>query len=148
MREIIGDLWQYHARGAWACITTNGDVNKLGEAVMGRGTAAQAKEKFPGLPLRFGKQLAERGNRLLFFSDLRLIAFPVKHHWREQADLALIRRSAEDLAAQIKAWPNLQRSEIYLPRPGCGNGKLDWEDVRDILFDILPGNVVAISKGG
>jgi hypothetical protein len=29
------------------------------------------------------------------------------------------------------------KEAIYLPRPGCGNGRLNWEDVKKILSPIL-----------
>jgi hypothetical protein len=29
---------------------------------------------------------------------------------------------------------------VYLPRPGCGNGWLKWEDVKKILSPILKGD--------
>lgn len=39
MREEPGDIWDHRC----IAITTNGDTNRLGQAVMGRGVALQAK---------------------------------------------------------------------------------------------------------
>ena len=46
MKEITGDIWDYHKQGHWIVITTNGTVKSNGEAVMGRGIALQARAKF------------------------------------------------------------------------------------------------------
>ncbi len=39
MREIVGDLWVYHDRGAIVAVPTNGATNRAGWAVMGAGCA-------------------------------------------------------------------------------------------------------------
>jgi hypothetical protein len=64
-----------------------------------------------------------------------LITFPVKRNWWEVADLALIERSARELLKIIEV--KRIRGAIYLPRPGCGNGRLKWEDVKKIFLPIL-----------
>lgn len=50
MKEVYGDIWEYHKQGYWIVITTNGFVKKNGCAVMGRGVAKQAVTKYPSLP--------------------------------------------------------------------------------------------------
>ena len=47
MKEIVGDMWSEHAQGAVVAITTNGAVNKVGEAIMLRGCARQARNRYP-----------------------------------------------------------------------------------------------------
>jgi hypothetical protein len=68
---------------------------------MGRGCALQAKEAVPGVEYKLGGLLAEHGNRVMRLAALpdgsRLGTFPVKHRWREAADLELIERSARQL---------------------------------------------------
>ena len=64
-----------------------------------------------------------------------MITFPVKHNWWEAADLGLIERSARKLLKMIEV--KRIKEAIYLPRPGCGNGRLKWEDVKKILSPIL-----------
>lgn len=56
----------------------------------------------------------------------RLIAFPVKDHWVDQASLTLIEHSAEALAAWLRR--DASRS-IVMPCVGCGYGRLSWEEV-------------------
>jgi hypothetical protein len=132
MKEIYGDLWDFHAQGHYICITTNGAVRRDGACVMGRGIAKQASIRFPGLARDLGGLLKSGGNRINLFVGWRLITFPVKHHWSEQADIALIEKSAKALAEL-----NIFRNLVYLPRPGCGNGGLTWTDVRPVIAPIL-----------
>lgn len=133
--EVTGDLWDYPAD--IRCITTNGFVKKNGECVMGRGCAFEAKTRWPELPRQLGNILKINGNVVSFlrdFPDNPLLSFPVKHNWWERADIALIEKSARDLRTLIDG---LGANVVVLPRPGCGNGQLNWDDVRPILAPIL-----------
>lgn len=130
MLERTGvDLWTYPCD--LRVITTNGDVNREGLAVMGRGVALQATQRYPTLRKEFGDALRARGNIVL---PLRwdLASFPVKHHWHEVADPDLIYQSAYQLKELVNA---LGVKVCAVPRPGCGNGQLDYDrDVRDVLL--------------
>lgn len=138
MKEVIGNLWA--APTPFKIITTNGTVRKDGRAVMGRGCAYQAAQRYPKLPIQLGLRLAEFGNHVFLFQDFSLITFPVKHHWHERADLDLIAQSVEELKALI----NTKRAYTMV-RPGCGNGHLNWKRVRPLLQS-LPDNVFIINK--
>ena len=142
MKEIKGDIWDYYDKGNWIVITTNGDVRKDGACVMGRGIALQAKLRFPELPYRLGKLLKEFGNSINYLWPYRIIAFPVKSHWRGKANLRLIERSCEDLLFSRKDY----KGSIYMVRPGCGNGGLDWDGVKSILEKYLDDRFVVVSK--
>lgn len=135
MIEVTGNLWSYPA--TVRLITTNGTLKANGEAVMGRGCALEAKTKWPSIAAELGHAIRVGGNRphrLLQDEDVEwmLWSFPVKHHWREKADLDLIRHSAEFFAKRSTA-----RHTFVLPRPGCGNGGLTWDIVRPILAPLL-----------
>jgi hypothetical protein len=52
-----------------------------------------------------------------------------------QTGLGLIERSARELLKLIEV--KKIKEAIYLPRPGCGNGRLKWEDVKKNLSPIL-----------
>ena len=140
MLEIQGDIWEAHALGHWIVITTNGIVRKDGACVMGRGVARDAALRYPILPVLLGTLLTEHGNHVFRLGSYRIITFPVKHHWREPADLDLIRQSAiELLTGTVTLEP-----PIYMVRPGCGNGQLAWEDVRPVLAPLLDDRFVVV----
>ena len=141
MREATGDLWTYHDRGEWVAVTTNGVIKTGGEAVMGRGVAAAAKYRYPELPKQLAVNLRKHGNRVFVFRNIRLITFPTKHDWRKPSDLKLIEQSCWQL---MQALGKFNIEQLYMPRPGCGNGQLDWADVRpavDVFFD---GRIVVL----
>lgn len=71
-----------------------------------------------------------------------IASFPVKHHWREPADLALIRRSAYQLVALADKFGY---SRVVLPRTGAGNGRLVWRDVRPTLAEVLDNRFSVVS---
>ena len=143
MQEVTGDIWDFHEQGHLVCITTNGFVKKNGECVMGAGVAKQAKVKFPDLPARVGEDLRLMGNGLNFYGDIKLIMFPVKHNWYEQADIELIKQSCEQLI-QLMDFKNIKK--VYLPKPGCGNGKLRWPEVKKVIEPLLDDRVIIIDK--
>lgn len=150
MKEIQGELWDFYADLARyrICITTNGTVKRDGRAVMGRGCAAEAKQKFPGIDGYLGDLITKNGNHFDNLPDpYFLYVFPVKHNWWEVADLDLIRMSAQALSeAAVRQRPGAYVGfNFILPRPGCGNGHRSWEEVKPLLED-LPDNVWVISK--
>ncbi len=129
MKTAKGNLWSYDAD--WKVVTTNGIIKKNGEAVMGRGVARQAKDRFPKLPYRLARHLKTRGNHVAVFEDIKVITFPTKHHWKNPSSLKLIEQSCIEIAS-------LPYSETFvMPKPGCGLGGLDWEIVRPILEERL-----------
>jgi O-acetyl-ADP-ribose deacetylase (regulator of RNase III) len=134
MIEMIGNLWSFHVSTDARVITTNGDVNGKGRAVMGRGVASQAAGIFPRIKWRLGELLLEKGNIVhkLDFDrySFSVVTFPVKEHYYQQARLELIERSAQQLydLANEHSW-----NKIILPRPGCGNGGLKWQTVKPII---------------
>ena len=139
MKEVFGNVWTYQANVV--CIPTNGFIRRNGKGVMGAGVAKQGRDKYRylGLETILGRELRTKGNHIIYLMPW-LWTFPVKHKWSEPADLDLIKRSAEELRNAQD--PNL----IYvLPRPGCGNGQLKWEDVKPIIEPILPDNIHVIT---
>lgn len=131
MIELTGDLWYYHPHG-YICITTNGMVKSNGECVMGRGVAYQATQRFPGIARELGSVIQKYGNHVHVLSN-NLVSFPVKHHWKDQADPDLIKRSVLELV-ELFGWH--EDARVYLPRPGCGNGRLRWTDVKPLLENL------------
>lgn len=149
MKEVFGDLWEYHADVK--CITTNGSVTPSGFNIMGGGCAREAAVRWPILPGVYGKTIKQFGLRteILAYPNLpwerdpdepnyMLIAFPVKYQVWEPANLVLIKRSAEELVDLMRVIYSEPTETILLPRPGCGLGRLNWErDVKPVLEPIL-----------
>jgi hypothetical protein len=144
VRELVGELWTYHGRVPVG-ITTNGSSTRAGLAVMGRGCAAEAARRWPALRREVGERLRRAGNHVQWIEAYSLFTFPVKHRWWEAAELALIRRSAEELMALVEAngW-----RRVILPRPGCGNGRRTWAEVRSVLEPICDDRILVIAREG
>jgi O-acetyl-ADP-ribose deacetylase (regulator of RNase III) len=110
---------------------------------MGKGIALMFKEAFPENfrayeeacrrdEVRIGRMfvtenVALRGPRWL-------INFPSKKHWRHPSKLEWIAEGLEDLRRVIEE-KNIK--SIALPPLGCGNGGLDWSEVRPEIERIL-----------
>lgn len=150
MQEITGSLFAHNEAGPDAvCITTNGQITAQGSLVMGRGCAGGAKARWPDIQMIAGERVQAQGNRVLLLTDsdqeglfiparhgwprrpvpYHILTFPTKHHWRDPSDLQLIDRSCEQLAALTD---QLGFRSVVLPRPGCGLGRLTWDEVRPI----------------
>jgi hypothetical protein len=141
MIEERGNFWD--APATYRCVTTNGVVRADGRAVMGKGIALEAVRYAASLrnpvdiPAALGVMLKSKGNHVQLLKPTNLISFPTKNDWRDQADLALIERSARELVRLINDLGLGPDARVVLPKPGCTNGGLLWEDVRAMLAPIL-----------
>lgn len=143
MKEISGNIWDFHSKGNWIVITTNEVIKKDGSCAMGRGIALQAKNRFPNLPYELGERIKKHGNICFAFTKYRIITFPVKYGWKEKASYDLIDESCEKL---VSIFQRMNRAFIYLVRPGCGNGGLGWEDVKPVLDKWLNDRYVVVER--
>lgn len=146
MHEYKADLWRLGFTADAVVITTNGDLRKDGSAVMGVGCAKQAAAMDPGLPSRLGAMIAVEGNHVHIFhgwyGTTALVAFPVKHHWREAASRDLICASTIELLEETDRW---DWDDVILPRPGCGAGGLEWyEQVRPLVSVVLDNRFTVV----
>ncbi|WP_214403355.1 type II toxin-antitoxin system antitoxin DNA ADP-ribosyl glycohydrolase DarG [Pseudonocardia lacus] len=113
-------------------------VNTVG--VMGKGIALQFKRAFPGnfrsyaeacrrnevaLGTMFTCSVDGLGNPKL------IVNFPTKGHWRSKSRIQDIEAGLVDLRRIID-----ERGirSIAVPPLGCGNGGLDWSDVRPLII--------------
>lgn len=159
MREIIYDgnifLLPDPGKKDAVCVTTNGVLRANGRAVMGAGIAKYARDTFRGVDRRLGENIKAYGNRAFALGwqchitaasgrsagrqadGFMLLSFPTKHHWKDDSDPALIRESCR----QVMALADEHRLDtIYMPCPGCSNGRLDYvRDVRPVLVEELDG---------
>ncbi|HKW61669.1 MAG TPA: macro domain-containing protein [Candidatus Acidoferrum sp.] len=113
-------------------------VNCVG--VMGKGIALQFKQRWPSNFRAY--EAASRRKEIktgrVFIYDLGewekpryIINFPTKVHWRGDSKLEYIQDGLRDLVKQLK---RLGIKSIALPPLGCGNGGLDWDDVRELIL--------------
>lgn len=147
MKEITGNI--FHIRDADAiCVTTNGCVKANGELVMGAGIALQFNNRYTGLAFRLGRKVRKRGNHVhtdwVSYDSRTIVSFPTKNSWQEPSLLTLIKRSAEELVSLTNRnnW-----KKVVLPRPGCGLGQLNWEDVKAVIEPILDDRFYIITPG-
>lgn len=111
-------------------------VNEVG--VMGKGIALMFKERFPTASesymrackagdVHVGKVLVTRSEELF---PKWIIHFPTKKHWRNRSKIEWIRDGLADLVLKVR---KLGITSIAIPPLGCGNGGLDWADVRPLI---------------
>src|SRR4051812_23838372 len=90
MLEVVGDIWKLHQtdigeRGKlelpYVVVTTNGNRNSKGHAVMGRGIAIAAVKRFPGIARKLGEDLKRTGNFPHIYPEYRIITLPTKQSW-------------------------------------------------------------------
>lgn len=124
-------------------ITTNRSVRRDGRAVMGRGTAAQAAEKFPWLPEWYGKQLLAGRTGVVTCEAARLVLFPVKERWHDQADLEIMRNSYQELVALRSLLPHL-----VMPLPGAGFGELPMATALELAVKYLADTPITLVLRG
>jgi len=116
-------------------------VNTVG--VMGKGIALMFKEAFPE-NFRAYEQACKRKEikighvfvteNLALEGPHWLINFPSKKHWRQPSKLEWIVEGLKDLRRVIE---EKQIASVALPPVGCGNGGLDWREVRPEIERIL-----------
>lgn len=112
-------------------------VNTVG--VMGKGIALQFKELYAANFLLYekackndevnlGKMFVTEPNQLT--NPKYIINFPTKAHWKQKSSYEIIDLGLVDLVRVIKE-KSIQ--SISIPPLGCGNGGLDWNNVRPMI---------------
>ena len=113
-------------------------VNCVG--VMGKGIALQFKKKWPENYKLYAKACKDKQVSIgkMFVYDAGALAtpkyiinFPTKDHWRGNSKVEYITTGLVDLIHQIK---ELQIKSIAIPPLGCGNGGLEWDVVKDLIY--------------
>lgn len=112
-------------------------VNCIG--FMGKGIALQFKQAFPENFRAYERACAAEevvpGQMFVFptgsmIGPRFIINFPTKRHWRGKSRLEDIEAGLDALIEDVK---RLDIKSIAVPPLGCGNGGLDWEEVRPLI---------------
>jgi O-acetyl-ADP-ribose deacetylase (regulator of RNase III) len=112
-------------------------VNCVG--VMGKGLAHAFKAREPDMFAAY-KRICDRkalvpGKLWLWRgSSSWVLNFPTKMHWKSPSKLEWIEQGLEKF---VEAYEAQGITEISFPQLGCGNGNLDWEDVRPVMEHYL-----------
>lgn len=169
MREMIGNIFEIDADAV--CVTTNGFVKRNGEGVMGAGIAKQMKDMFPDLPKLLGNSIKKFGNEvnvLCRVDGTHLVAFPTKDSSGIADGTNVVPHASYMLGAFVPGFhlkSTLQRIEqsckelvwltdfhnyktVLLTRAGCGNGGLDWNDVKPVMAKLLDDRFIIVDIKG
>jgi len=116
-------------------------VNTVG--VMGKGIALQFKKAFPDNFEAYKREVdagrLEIGRVFVYqvggiTNPRYIINFPTKKHWRERSRIEFIREGLKSLVEAIRTF-NI--SSIAIPPLGCGNGGLNWDEVRPLIEEAM-----------
>ncbi len=137
VKEISGNLLDADTE---ALVNT---VNSVG--IMGKGIALQFKLAFPenfAAYLSAAKRGEVQPGRMFVFHTNTfhnphwIVNFPTKRHWKGKSKL-------EDIESGLRALVEFVRKEkvrsIAVPPLGCGNGGLEWNDVRKRILQAFEG---------
>lgn len=128
----------YHREGDLLSSEAECLVNGVNcEGVMGKGIAFQFKQKFPSNYLGYVEacRTGECSIGRVYFHEEKekLIAnFPSKNRWRQPSLLSYIKAGLVSLVNGL-----IERGirTVAVPPLGCGNGGLNWADVRSIIIE-------------
>lgn len=151
MKIVKDDLW--NSKDTLILVTGNSYITKDSKLVMGRGAAKEAVERFPGIDYSIGKMIKDRDAHLQRYGVLidkftteklsyqLLGVFQVKYHFKDIADLQLIKYSCDVLSTFVLPWIN----SVSINFPGIGYGNRTMEEVLPIISH-LPDNVTFYIK--
>jgi O-acetyl-ADP-ribose deacetylase (regulator of RNase III) len=112
-------------------------VNTVG--VMGKGIAKTFRERYPSMFKEYRK-LCDQGDldigklHLWKGDDHWVLNFPTKTTWRLPSKLQYIERGLETF---VTNYERMGIVSVSFPPLGCGNGNLNWTDVRPLMEKYL-----------
>lgn len=147
LQEINQNVWDIADNKSIICILTNNSIVN-DRNIMGAGIAREALDRNPNLD----KHCADCINHNDYVlgidkqSNAILFRFPTKNDVWYNSSLSVIEDSLRELVYTARLNKNYK---IYLPRPGCGCGGLDWESqVKPLCEKYLNNskNIFIVSK--
>ena len=112
-------------------------VNTVG--VMGKGIAKEFKARFPSMFKEY-KALCDNGNinvgnlHLWKSESVWVLNFPTKTTWRKPSQIDYVKSGLQKF---VDTYERLGITSVSFPPLGCGNGNLDWRDVRPLMVSYL-----------
>lgn len=112
-------------------------VNTVG--VMGKGIALEFKKRYPDMFVAY-RSVCEKhqltiGKLMLWRApDHWVLMFPTKENWRNPSKLEYIEQG---LFKFTSTYAEKNISSIAFPKLGCGNGELDWNNVKPLMEKYL-----------
>lgn len=129
------DIFEVNAQALVNPINTKG--------AMGKGLALKMLEMFPE-PCRRYQRFCKQGKsdvgivtavRIPRVMNPRVIIhFPTKDHWKNPSRLEWIEAGLGSLTQALKA---LDVESVAIPALGCGEGGLEWNDVKHLIIDAM-----------
>ena len=119
-------------------------VNCVG--VMGKGVALEFKRRWPENFKAYKRVCVDKklspGEMFIFdnngFLDSEkhrfLINFPTKQHWRSRSKIEYVKDGLADFIEQVR---RLGIKSVAVPPLGCGNGGLEWSEVRPLIEEAV-----------
>ena len=121
------------------CQTIVNPINCVG--VMGKGLALEMKNRFPDMFNKYkelcDKKLITIGKLWLYHSNNNnqsILNFPTKQHWKNDSQYEFIELGMKKF---LDTYKEKQIKSIAFPLLGCGNGKLNKDDVINIMLKYL-----------
>jgi len=120
-----------------SCQTLVNTVNCVG--VMGRGLALEFKMRFPSMYEQY-RSVCERhalrpGMLLLFKTSTPwILNFPTKDHWKYPSKPEYLEAGLRKFA---ETYAEKGITSIAFPKLGTTSGKLEWDDVRSVMYRYL-----------
>lgn len=130
-----------------SCQVLVNTVNCVG--VMGRGLALEFKMRFPEMFANYATQCARgliRPGKLHLFTQSKpwILNFPTKDDWKYPSKIEYLEAGLEKFA---NTYEERGITSIAFPKLGTTSGKLDWDEVRPLMYHFLeplPGLQVEI----
>jgi hypothetical protein len=158
MKLKYGNLWD--STDDVLLVTANSYITKDNRLVMGRGAALEMKTKIDDIDKHFGYLIQKFFNNysnsivlgrygVIIDQDITYPEhkyfgiFQVKYHFKDKADLELVRYSVFELMKIAQGYFSSFNISMNFPAIGCGG--LNFEDVLPVV-SILPDNVTLYLK--
>lgn len=131
IKYIEGDIFSSPAQ---VIVNT---VNTVG--VMGKGIALEFKNRYPNMFESYKRacekhQLSIGKLMLVYEPDHWILLFPTKQNWRYPSKLEYIESG---LIKFTQTYVEKNISSIAFPKLGCGNGELEWKQVKALMEKYL-----------